>query len=106
MPGVSDAATYKAWLDKMPGANNTLHVTGVVTIATTSEHAYVVEAIPPGINPKILILEVKKTKAPGRGDDIIMPQAVKFTKVHSSDYEAVTVRGDGPDFNVSVQITQ
>jgi hypothetical protein len=66
----SDAATFRAWLDKMPGANNTLHVIGFVTNATTSEHAYLVEAVPPGINPRILILEVKKTKAPGRGDNL------------------------------------
>jgi hypothetical protein len=34
-----------------------------------------------------------------------MPQLVSFAKVHSPDYDTVTVRGDGPDFNVTVETT-
>ena len=66
----SDQSEFKARLDKMP-PNNTLYVTGKVTVPTTGFHVSLVEAVPQGINPKILILEVKKVKPSGPAGDVV-----------------------------------
>jgi len=100
----SDAGEFKAWLDKMPGANNTLHVTGKVTVPTTGYHVSLVEAVPQGINPKILLLEVKKVKPSGPAGQMISHVPVRYDKPHSSDYTEVTILGDGGGFTVPVEI--
>jgi hypothetical protein len=99
----SDESEFKANLDKMPGANNTLHVTGKVTVPTTGFHVSL-EAVPPGINPKILILEVKKVKPSGAAGDIVSHVPVKYDKPYSPDYTEVTIRGDGSEFTIPVRI--
>jgi hypothetical protein len=101
-----DAKEFKAWLDKMPGANNTLHVKGTVTVPTSGWHATLTEAHPPGINPEILILEVKKVKPTGTVSQIVSHIPVHFDKPHSHDYKEVTIRGDGGDFTIKVTITE
>lgn len=102
----SDKDTFKALLNKMPGpgANPTLHVTGTVTVPTTGYHVSLVEAVPQGINPKILILEVKKVKPTGPAGDVVSHIPVKYDKPHSPDYTDVTVRCDGDDFTIPVEI--
>ena len=101
-----DEKEFKAWLDKMPGANNTLHVTGTVTVPTTGWTVTLTEAVPQGINPKILILEVKKVKPYGVSGDMVSHIPVRFDKPHSPDYTEVTVRDDGGDFTIPVEIVQ
>jgi len=100
----SDQSEFKAWIDKMPGANNTLHVTGKVTVPTTGYHVSLVEAVPQGINPKVLILEVKKVKPTGPAGQMIEHLPVRYDKPKSSDYTEVTIRGDGPEFSIPVEI--
>jgi hypothetical protein len=100
-----DAKEFKAWLDKMPGANNTLHVTGSVTVPTTGWTATLTEKHPQGINPTILILEVKKVKPTGKAGDIVSHIPVRFDKPKSPDYEHVTIQGDGDEFTIKVKIT-
>lgn len=102
----SDKDTFKAWLNKMPGpgANPTLHVTGTVTVPTTGYHVSLVEAVPQGINPKILILEVKKVKPTGPAGDVVSQVPVEYKKQNSPDYTDVTIRCDGDDFTIPVEI--
>ena len=102
----SDEGEFKAWIDKMPGANNTLHITGKVTVPTTGYHVSLVEAVPQGINPKILILEVKKVKPSGPAGQMISHVPVRYDKPHSPDYTDVTIRGDGNEFTIPVEIVQ
>jgi hypothetical protein len=101
-----DKATFKAWIDKMPGKQNTLHVIGVVTVPTTGYKASLSEAHPPGINPKILILEVHKLKPSGPAGDMVSHIPVYFEKSHSPDYTNVTIREDGDEFTIEVGETQ
>ena len=100
----SDKSEFKAWIDKMPGSNNTLYVTGKVTVPTTGFHVSLVEAVPQGINPKILILEVKKVKPTGPAGDVVEHIPAEFKKPHSPDYTEVTVRGDGDGFTIPVKV--
>jgi hypothetical protein len=100
-----DCSTFKAWIDKMPGAENTLHVFGIVKNPTTADHAYLVEAVP-GINPKILLLDVKRTRKPGQGGEVILPQQVSFHKEDSPSYSSVTVRDGQENCDVTIEIIQ
>jgi hypothetical protein len=99
-----DAKSFEAWLDKMPGANNTLHVKGKVTVPTLGWTATLTEKHPPGINPTILELEVKKVKPSGQVGDKVSQIEVSFKKPHSHDYKEVTVFGDGDKFTMPVKI--
>jgi hypothetical protein len=100
----SDKSEFKAWIDKMPGAHNTLHVTGTVTVPTTGYHGSLVEAVPPGINRQILILEVKLVKPTGPAGQMVSHIPVSYDKPNSFDYKEVTIRGDGSSFTIPVKI--
>jgi hypothetical protein len=100
-----DEAEFKAWIDKMPGANNTLHVKGSVTVPTSGWQATLSEASPQGTNPNILILEVKKVRPAGIVSEVISHIPVRYDKPHSPGYTDVTIRGDGEEFTIPVTIT-
>lgn len=99
-----DAGKFYAWIDKMPGSHNTLHVVGVVNNTDTNVYSYLVEAVPQGINPNILILDLKQMKKPGGAGFVILPQVVTFTKPTSRDYETVTIRSSSGNIDISVEI--
>ena len=101
----SDEKEFKAWIDKMPGANNTLHVTGTVTVPTTGWQATLTEANPQGTNPKILILEVKTVKPTGPVGEVVSHVPVRYDKPQSPDYTDVTIRRDGDEFTIPVTTT-
>jgi hypothetical protein len=98
-----DKKEFKAWIDEMPGKYNTLHVKGSVTVPTTGWKASMSEAVPQGINKKILILEVKKVKPTGAAGDIVSHIEVSFDKPNSPPYTNVTIRGDGDEFTIDVK---
>jgi hypothetical protein len=100
----SDKDEFKAWIDKMPPASHhTLHVTGKVTVPTTGYHVSLVEAESQGINPKILILDVKKEPPTKPAGQMVSHVPVEYEKKHSSDYTEVTIRGDGNSFTIPVK---
>jgi hypothetical protein len=101
-----DEKEFHAWLDTMLGANNTLHVTGTVTVPATGWTATLTEVVPQGTNPKILILEVKKEKPSGVSGDKVSHIPVRFDKSKSPYYGQVTIRGDGEEFAIPLSITQ
>jgi hypothetical protein len=99
-----DAKSFEALLDKMPGANNTLRVKGKVTVPTLGYKATLTEKLPPGTNPTILNLEVKKEKPSGQSGQQETKIDVSFQKPKSPDYEEVTIFGDGDSFTIPVKI--
>lgn len=96
---------FKAWLDKMPGKNNTLHVTGSVEVPTSGWTGSLVERVPPGINPSILILDVRLVKPTGTVSDVISFVSLHFQKQHAEQYRQVTIIGAGEDFTIPVSET-
>jgi hypothetical protein len=50
--------TFKAWIDRAPGAPPRLIMTGDVRVPTNGWQARLTRRTPQGINPKILILDV------------------------------------------------
>jgi hypothetical protein len=101
-----DEKEFKAWLDKMPGANNSLHVTGKVTVPTTGWTATLIEAVPQGIVREILVLEVKKVKPDRASGDMVSHVPVRFDKPDSFAYFQVTIIGDGEEFTIPVEIVE
>ncbi len=94
MPEPGDRS-YEAWIDLMPGANETLHVKGKVTVPTTGYKAELVEAEPPGINPSILLLRLKLTKPSGAAGDVVTTLEVLYSKPHAKQYKEVQIEEQG-----------
>jgi len=65
---MNNKSSWKAWVDTMPGPGHPkakLHVHGDITVDGKAKHS-LEKAVPQGINPRILILNV--TPKPGAGD--------------------------------------
>jgi hypothetical protein len=96
--------TFKAWVDRMPGSPPKLIVIGVVEVPTLGWKVDLVRAEPQGINPDILLLDIRAV-APG-GD---VPQVISKIKVRYEEsppqrkYSQVDVR-DGADHVVIDEI--
>ena len=91
---------WKAWLNKMPPATPTLHVTGVCYAPTPGYKIKLVQAVPQGINPRILLLKKVVTKLPGIWPQVVTKIEVKYSKKTKTDYTHVTILPD----NVTVKV--
>jgi hypothetical protein len=99
----ADEKAFKAWVNLQPGPHmNTLYVTGDVIEPTSGWKVELVEASPQGINPTILILDVKATAPTGQVLQVVTPVPVRFEKPDGKQYKKVTIHGAGPDFTVDV----
>jgi hypothetical protein len=87
--------SYEAWIDLMPGANDTLHVKGKVTVPTTGYKAQLVEAVPQGINPAILLLRLELTKPTGPAGQMVTTLEVRYSKPHAKQYKQVQIEEEG-----------
>src|SRR5690348_16602101 len=87
--------SYEAWIDLMPGANDTLHVKGKVTVPTTGYKAKLVEANPQGINPAILLLRLELTKPTGPVHETVTTLDVTYSKPHGRQYKQVQIEEQG-----------
>lgn len=101
----ADKSQFKAHINLMPGPSpkNNLIVTGIVSCPTAGWKETLVEAKPPGINPSILILEVKSSKPSGLVSQVITPVQVRFDKTNADKFKNVTIRGAGPEFTLEVE---
>ena len=88
------AINFKAQLDKMPGADNALTVDGTVEASSAAWTGKLVEAVPQGINPAILILVVEMTPSESPGIQIPSPITLdRFKKLDAARYSGVTIMG-------------
>jgi len=72
-----------------------LIVGGCVHVTSTDQTPYLKEAVPPGINPRILILNLS-IKAYGPGIDVLVRKPASFrTKVRADQYSSVDIHWDG-----------
>ena len=84
------------------GANRRLTVTGEVETAASNEHPVLKEAVPQGINSKVLIL-VLDIETSGVGNPVLGWRPVAFTKPCSEgQYSEVTIRKDGHELTIRV----
>jgi hypothetical protein len=103
----ADPMTFRAWKNLMPPIHSVkLFVIGEVTCPTTGWKVRLVPAIPQGINPAILILQLVARKPSGIIQPVLIRVPVRFEKAKGGPYQQVTIRGGGPDFTIPVQLAQ
>jgi hypothetical protein len=86
-----DSSDWYAWVNTMPPRPHTLHVMGNVIVPNSNTVVNLVKAVPQGINPKILLLEVEVDLA--SGGDIDKQQKVHYSETTSiGTYDFVQIR--------------
>lgn len=89
--------TFKAWIDRMPGAGPNLIVIGDVEVPTTGWHVVLTRRSPQGINPNILILDVSAQPPQGMAGQMITTIPLRYQeRPPHHEYTQVTVV-DGKD---------
>ena len=93
---VIDSWDWSAWNNKMLPKPDDFHVVGQVLVANPGIEVMLVERVPQGINPEILLLDLYTYQLPGRwqsdNDSNRASKQVRFDKVLvNSDYKSVTV---------------
>lgn len=98
---------WKAWENRQPPGPPRLHVTGDVETSSTNQTPVLTEAVPQGINPAILILNLTVTSS-GAGNDVMGWKQAKFEKrVTQGQYTNVDIHSDGQSVAVcEVEIVQ
>ena len=85
MVGKAIKSTFDAWINKMPPSRDTLHVKGKVEFPTSGYKAELVEAEPQGVNPSILILDVRTTPPTGPVNQVITQVALRRSPDTAAD---------------------
>lgn len=99
--------TFKAVLNKMPIGKPRLYVTGQVEAPTPGWTVKLVRAQPQGINPLILILELQATQPTGQVNQVVTRMDVRYDEDPAKeDYTNVTIRYEGEEFTIEVEVVQ
>ncbi|PJG55396.1 hypothetical protein CVM73_10055 [Bradyrhizobium forestalis] len=77
--------TFKAWIDRAPGAPPKLIMTGDVRVPTNGWRARLTKRSPQGINPKILILDVNAQEPSGEAPQEITTIPLRFEESPPQD---------------------
>lgn len=94
---------WTAVLDLMPPGPPRLTVVGTADCTTTGYKNVRLEPVrPPGINPEILLLELKWEAPSGAAGDIITPHPIKYEERNSRQYEEVEIVNCG---NKKIKVT-
>jgi hypothetical protein len=87
---------WTAWDNLMPGSDKSLHVKGTGEFHSLGWKTQLEEAVPQGINPKILLLKLIVTPPGGPSGDQDYQEDIKFSKAQAAGkYEEVTVLCEG-----------
>ena len=100
----SPCSDWSAWSNRMPGSQPSIHVKGTCTFPTGGYKVFLKRAAPQGINPQILLLDLKIVKPTGMVTQQITSQEVKFDEKTRSSFTQVQIRPD--NVTVDVKITQ
>jgi hypothetical protein len=102
--GIALKDTFEAYLELLPPHPiRILNVNGKVEYRSGGVTASLIKAVPQGINPAILILEVHDTTTGGPSTDPVVTQSVSFDAKATTALKQVTIRSAAPDFTIDVQ---
>jgi len=89
---------WEAWQDLQPGSRTPrLYVTGQVEITNTNQTPHLAEHLPPGINPKILLLDLTVTSS-GVGNTVVTWRDVRFEKdIKKDQYSKLDILWHGKE---------
>jgi hypothetical protein len=86
---------WHAWQNLQPPGPPSLHVMGEVETSNTNQTPHLKEAVPQGIIPEMLLLDLTITTS-GIGNPVMGWKLVTFTKKISKDqYSGVDIHSDG-----------
>ncbi|HEV2157482.1 hypothetical protein [Bradyrhizobium sp.] len=77
--------TFRAWIDRAPGAPPKLVMTGDVRVPTDGWQARLTKRTPQGINPKILILDVSADQPAGAAQEQITTIPLRYEESPPQD---------------------
>lgn len=92
---VHDSRNWKATEStNFGGGDRKLRLTGEVQVGASNQEPVLTEAVPQGINPKILVLELSTVDESDAGTDVLTWKETRFEKAISEDqYDQVDVSG-------------
>jgi hypothetical protein len=89
-------ADWYAWLDRMPPGPPAFHVTGTVLAPHPGYTARLARAVPQGINPNELILQLHLDEQPGSWPEVVTSIHVRFDEFPAAmAYTGVLIRIPG-----------
>jgi hypothetical protein len=91
---------WKAWLDRVPGAQPTLHVTGRCQFPSSGYFVRLERHEPQGINPSNLLLDLVITEPTGPVTQVVTEEEVHYDEEADLDFDSVTILPDGPTVEV------
>lgn len=102
----ADQSTFRAWKNLLPPHPVVkLIVIGEVQCPSTGWKVRLVEAVPQGFIPAILILDLVARKPPVSAPRLTRVK-VRFQKDQAQIYQQVTIRGGGPDFTIPIGLAR
>ena len=99
-PASYECRDWRAWHDRMPGSEATLHVTGTCSFPTSGYRVKLGRHEPQGINPRILLLRLAVTEPTGPVSQVVTEENVRYDETTSAEYDSVTILPDGPTIDV------
>lgn len=87
---------FSAWINLMPGSDPKLIVAGQVETSASNMHPKLMETIPQGINPQILLLTLTIEETGDLGTQNIAYRPARFDKpAERGQYSQVEISFDG-----------
>jgi hypothetical protein len=96
----SPCGGWSAWYNVQPGAQKTLHVAGICTFPTSGYSVTLTKHVPPGINPKVYLLELTITPPSGEVSQVVRHVPVHYAEETDVQHESVEIL----PFHLSVPI--
>lgn len=95
--------TFKAWIDTQPPGPKKLIVVGKIEVPTGGWSATLEPAVPQGINPDILILELVTIKPVGNVIQVLSTIEARYEQTPPArNYTDVTIMDDNNSFTIPV----
>jgi hypothetical protein len=92
---------WKAWLDRMPGTQASMHVTGRCEFPSGGYRVRLERHEPQGINPRDLLLDLLIAEPTGPVTQVVTEEEVRYDQQTDLDYDSVTILPDGPTVKVT-----
>lgn len=86
---------WNAWQDLMPGGGQRLYVTGSVFVPNPGVEPVLSDKVPQGINPEILLLDLRLIQRPGTWPQVLAWKPVRFEKSGKVRYTKVSICTSG-----------
>ena len=106
MPATLLKNTFSAWIDQMPGSTPKLIVAGEVEVPTSGWQASLKRAVPQGINPNIILLDLEAKAPTGNVLQVVSKIPVRYEESPPNvNYTQATIRDNNESLTIGVKTT-